>query len=800
MTVERLELNVKTNVDKNASKNITSLASALEALQKQASALTGMASLTSLANSMAIISGTGIKASTFNGLAKGIENLSTAIKTITSEDLVNLGLLANSLKRLNGVDLSGIGKAPDNIARAGKALSDAQQRIFSVADATRQANSSIRQTAKSIKSVSTAARNSQSSLGNFISSLKRIAFYRFIRTVIKEITQAFTEGLKNAYLFSSGLTTEGHRFAAALDNMNSAATQMKAQLGSAFIALLTTIEPIVTQIINLVIKAADAVSQLFAAFTGTRYLKAANVTDTLVDDFKSGAKAAKEWKNQLLGFDVINRLNDDNSGIGVSPSEMFGGADAPIDDKWLKIAERIKEVVDGLDFSAITNSLGKIRGLISSIGKSFSEAFSDGNGVTILQTIWGILSECAEFVGNIADSFRKAWEEGDRGTTLLRNLSELVGTILQGIKDIASSVSEWADKLDFGPILDSFIALTETLKPLVELITDALKWAVDNVLEPFAKWVIEDAGPVSVDALRTAIENLTAVLTPLWEGFKEVWVEIEPILKWFGETWVETMTLVTDEVSKFTDMLQEKGDGIKSIVEAWGIGLGKVWNEGIKPHLEMMKLYFFGWFKIISAIVRITVGQVIDLIGGLCETIKKIADGDWKGAWETFSSIPDKMWKTFVDELPNLLNGAIDLINGWITGFNQLLGGISDIAGSFGVNLNLKIPTIPRVDTSSQTKSTYSGIGSGRGFAAGGFPESGSLFLARESGPELVGSIGGHTAVANNDQIVEAVSSGVYQAVSSAMGDGSRPVNVRVYLDSKEIKSGQRNYSRAMGV
>ena len=53
MTVERLELNVKTNVDKNASKNITSLASALEALQKQASALTGMASLTSLANSMA---------------------------------------------------------------------------------------------------------------------------------------------------------------------------------------------------------------------------------------------------------------------------------------------------------------------------------------------------------------------------------------------------------------------------------------------------------------------------------------------------------------------------------------------------------------------------------------------------------------------------------------------------------------------------------------------------------------------------------------------------------------------------
>ncbi len=39
------------------------------------------------------------------------------------------------------------------------------------------------------------------------------------------------------------------------------------------------------------------------------------------------------------------------------------------------------------------------------------------------------------------------------------------------------------------------------------------------------------------------------------------------------------------------------------------------------------------------------------------------------------------------------------------------------------------------------------------GFAAGGFPESGSLFIANESGAELVGSINGRTAVANNGEI-----------------------------------------------
>ena len=43
---------------------------------------------------------------------------------------------------------------------------------------------------------------------------------------------------------------------------------------------------------------------------------------------------------------------------------------------------------------------------------------------------------------------------------------------------------------------------------------------------------------------------------------------------------------------------------------------------------------------------------------------------------------------------------------------------------------------------------------------------SAQLFVAREAGPELVGTIGNHTAVLNNDQIVASVSNGVYKANS----------------------------------
>lgn len=45
--------------------------------------------------------------------------------------------------------------------------------------------------------------------------------------------------------------------------------------------------------------------------------------------------------------------------------------------------------------------------------------------------------------------------------------------------------------------------------------------------------------------------------------------------------------------------------------------------------------------------------------------------------------------------------------------------------------------------------------------AGGGFVGTGDMFIARESGPELVGRIGNRTAVANNDQIVSGVANGV---------------------------------------
>ena len=81
-----------------------------------------------------------------------------------------------------------------------------------------------------------------------------------------------------------------------------------------------------------------------------------------------------------------------------------------------------------------------------------------------------------------------------------------------------------------------------------------------------------------------------------------------------------------------------------------------------------------------------------------------------------------------------------------------------------------------------------------KGYATGGFPETGSMFIANERGPELVGRIGNRTAVVNNNQIVDSVSAGVYSAVVTAMANNKQsPMNV--YIDGKKVGVATANSS-----
>jgi hypothetical protein len=92
-----------------------------------------------------------------------------------------------------------------------------------------------------------------------------------------------------------------------------------------------------------------------------------------------------------------------------------------------------------------------------------------------------------------------------------------------------------------------------------------------------------------------------------------------------------------------------------------------------------------------------------------------------------------------------------------------------------------------------------------QGFASGGFPPEGQLFIANESGPELVGTLGGHTAVAPQNDIVEGIRQGVYDAVVAANGNGksgsgSVVLNVNGREFMRAIYSDMKAVSKEKGV
>ena len=198
-------------------------------------------------------------------------------------------------------------------------INDLKRQIKGLSNSFRSANmagftKSIRSSSSGIRSMGTSAKRASGGLGMLAKSLKRIAMYRVLRTIIKEITQAFAEGLNNAVLFSRSVSGE---MAKALDSIASKAGVMKNQLGASLGELLQTLQPILEAIIAIINRIAQAMSQLFALLGGrSTWQKATGSVDKWGKAAKGAGKAAKEWKNQLLGFDEINRLNDNNSGKG----------------------------------------------------------------------------------------------------------------------------------------------------------------------------------------------------------------------------------------------------------------------------------------------------------------------------------------------------------------------------------------------------------------------------------------------------------------------------------------------------
>lgn len=150
------------------------------------------------------------------------------------------------------------------------------------------------------------------------------------------------------------------------------------------------------------------------------------------------------------------------------------------------------------------------------------------------------------------------------------------------------------------------------------------------------------------------------------------------------------------------------------------------------------------------------------------------------------------------DKTLDHFTGTLTRVTDNIKPANKRLGGFTALITSFVNRIKNAVLDFTARLTGKSTKKADGGVFSGgswkpiKKYAVGGLPNMGQMFVAREAGPELVGTLGGHTAVMNNDQIVSSVSYGVAQAVKEVIQPllktsvgNNRPIQIS--LDGKVI-------------
>lgn len=262
----------------------------------------------------------------------------------------------------------------------------------------------------------------------------------------------------------------------------------------------------------------------------------------------------------------------------------------------------------------------------------------------------------------------------------------------------------------------------------------------------------------SLEKWETVFGNIKTAFETKWNELVTWWDE-SGIGLWWNEHIAPWFTL-----EKWMELFNNIWLGLQTkwseLVAWWDeLGIGAWWNEHIAPWFTLEK-----WLTLYASIKDSLIKKWNEAVTWwktniqlwwtknvepwfTLERWQKLGEAMKEGIYAGFKGLANKA----VDVLNQVISSIESMINSAIDGINSLLDMIngSGLGEFFDLNLSLGNISFGRIPH----------------FAEGGFPSMGELFVAREAGPEFVGSIGSRSAVANNDQIVSGIAAGVREAI-----------------------------------
>lgn len=355
-------------------------------------------------------------------------------------------------------------------------------------------------------------------LGGFGSKLKsitRMLKQMVLFRVFMGIMTAMSEGFKNLSKYSTQTNSD-------LSALKSALTQLKNSFATAFAPILSVVTPILTTLINYLSTAITYIGKFVAALTGAKtFTKATAVQEDYAASLGNTADAAKEAEKQLMGFDKINKLNDDSSsgsggGSGPDVSEMF--EEVPIESGIVDFAEQLKEGIEKGDFEGVGQLLAeKLNGVVQKINDAISwetvepkvTAFIDGFTRTFNSLVdnvdWSLIGDTVgEGINTVINSVNllvtgidwsdigTAFSDGINGCFSAVDWNKVGETVSNSVKGILSTlnasisgmdwqsvggaVSSALNNIDWPGIISQVSStVSETLEGALELVTGFVK-------------------------------------------------------------------------------------------------------------------------------------------------------------------------------------------------------------------------------------------------------------------------------------------------------------------------------------
>lgn len=158
-------------------------------------------------------------------------------------------------------------------------------------------------------------------LGGFFSALKRIAVYRAIRFVLKEITQGFREGIQNLYQYSALING---KFKDSMDRLSTSALYLKNSLGAMVAPIINALTPAIETLVDAFVDLLNVINETLAMITGAdTWTKALKYPKQYAEELDGANGSAKALRATLLGFDEINRLDDNSRGSRGRASDLM---------------------------------------------------------------------------------------------------------------------------------------------------------------------------------------------------------------------------------------------------------------------------------------------------------------------------------------------------------------------------------------------------------------------------------------------------------------------------------------------